>query len=226
MDLNKLPANDLAKLCCDAGNLAAWNEFVRRFQRPIALAVQRKARKWGGAAPEVVDDLVQDIFMRLCADQCKVLKKFAPKGEDSIVGYLVVVARNVAHDHFRATMAQRAGGDTRLLVTDDGDLDFIPTQPRPTHGPDWSLRLGEIDSALKSLMPEPVTERDYNIFWMYFQQGFTASEIGAISAYRLTVKGVEASIHRTKELLKKIFQDPEPLPKGFPRNPAIDKENG
>jgi RNA polymerase sigma-70 factor (ECF subfamily) len=205
MDLNKLPANDLAKLCCDAGNLAAWNEFVRRFQQPIALAVKRKARKWGGVSPEVVDDLVQDIFMRLCADRCKVLKNFVPKGPDSIIGYLVVVARNVAHDHFRAGMAQRAGGEARHLVTEDGDLDFIPAPPHRAHNADWSLRIGEIDSALKALMPEPVTERDYTIFWMYFQEGFTASEIGGIGSFRLSIKGVEASIHRTKELLRKTF---------------------
>jgi hypothetical protein len=75
-------------------------------------------------------------------------------------------------------------------------------------------------------MPEPVTERDYTIFWMYFQQGFTASEIGGIGAFRLTVKGVEASIHRTKELLKNIFQNPGNMQKGFPSDPAINKENG
>ena len=115
MDLSTLPGNDLAKLCCDAGNLAAWNEFVCRYQKPIALAVRRKARKFGVLSPEVVDDLVQDIFLRLCADNCNILKKFVSKEPDSIIGYLVVVARNVAHDHFRATLAQRAGGDVRHI---------------------------------------------------------------------------------------------------------------
>jgi len=205
MDLGQLPANDLARLCCDAGNLAAWNEFVRRFQKPIALAVKRKARKWGGTSPEVVDDLVQDIFLRLCADNCKVLKKFSPKGPDSIIGYLTVVARNVAHDHFRAGMAQKSGGDFFHIDAEDGDLDFIPESFKPAGGADWKLRMGEIDTTLKSLMPEPVTERDYTIFWMYFQQGFTAREIGGISAFRLTIKGVEASIHRSITLLRKIM---------------------
>ncbi len=224
MDLSKLPANELATLCCDAGNLAAWNEFVRRFQKPIALAVRRKARKWGSVSPEVVDDLVQDIFLRLCADDCKVLRKFIPKGDDSIIGYLIVVARNVAHDHFRATMAQRAGGDAHHLETEDGDLDFIPAFPTPTDSADWRIRMGEIDSALKSLMPEPVTERDYSIFWMYFQQGFTAREIGGVEGFRLTVKGVESSILRTVKCLKEYLAV-KVIPKGFSAGSAIDKEN-
>jgi len=205
MDLSQLPGNDLAKLCCDAGNPAAWNEFVRRFQKPIALAVRRKARKFGSVSVEVVDDLVQEIFLRICADNGKILRNFSPKEQDSIVGYLIVVARNVAHDHFRATLAQRVGGDIRHIDTEDGDLDFLPALLHPTQTVDWRLRMGEIDNALRSLMPEPVTERDYTIFLMYFQQGFTAREIGGIQTFRLTMKGVEASIHRSIKLLREKF---------------------
>ena len=205
MDLSTLPGNDLARLCCDAGNLAAWNEFVDRYQKPIALAVRRKAHKFGVLTPEVVDDLVQDIFLRLCADNCAILKKFVPKDPDSIVGYLVVVARNVAHDHFRATLAQRAGGDIRHIDPDDGGLDFIAASDDPNKSVERHLRMREIDSALRSLMPDPVTERDYTIFHMYFQQGFTAREIGGIRSFSLTIKGVEASIHRSVKLLRERF---------------------
>jgi len=205
MDLSTLPGNDLARLCCEAGNLAAWNEFVSRYQKPIALAVQRKARKFGVVAPDVVDDLVQDILLRLCSDNCKILKKFEPKEPDSIIGYLIVVARNVAHDHFRATLAQRVGGDIHHINAEDGDLDFIAASEDSGESAMRNLRMGEIDSALKSLMPDPVTERDYSIFQMYFKQGFTAKEIGGIKAFSLTIKGVEASIHRSVKLLREKF---------------------
>ena len=205
MDLSTLPGNDLAKLCCDAGNLAAWNEFVSRYQQPIALAVRRKARKFGVLSPEVVDDLVQDIFLRLCADNCHILQKFVAKELDSIVGYLVVIARNVAHDHFRATLAQRAGGDVYHIDTEDGNLDFIAASYDASQSVERTLRMGEIDSALQALMPDPVTERDYTIFQMYFKQGFTAREIGDIRAFSLTIKGVEASIYRSVKLLREKF---------------------
>ena len=205
MDLSTLPGNDLAKLCCDAGNLSAWNEFVARYQNPIALAVRRKARKFGILSPEVVDDLVQDIFMRLCADNCNILRKFVPKEPESIVGYLIVVARNVAHDHFRATLAQRVGGDIHHIDAEDGDLDFIAASYDPEQSVERNLRMREIDSALKAFMPDPVTERDYTIFQMYFQQGFTAKEIGGIRTFSLTIKGVEASIHRSVKLLREKF---------------------
>lgn len=205
MDLSTLPGNDLARLCCEAGNLAAWNEFVFRYQKPIALAVQRKARKFGIIAPDVIDDLVQDILLRLCSDNCKILRKFEPKEPDSIIGYLIVVARNVAHDHFRATLAQRVGGDIHHINAEDGDLDFIAASDDPSQSAMRNLRIGEIESALKSLMPDPVTDRDYTIFQMYFKQGFTAKEIGGIQAFSLTIKGVEASIHRSVKLLREKF---------------------
>jgi DNA-directed RNA polymerase specialized sigma subunit len=54
-------------------------------------------------------------------------------------------------------------------------------------------------------MPDPVTERDYTIFQMYFKQGFTAREIGDIRSFSLTIKGVEASIHRSVKLLREKF---------------------
>lgn len=203
MDPRKLPANDLAKLCCDAGNLAAWNEFIHRFQSHIALAVRRKAQKWGGASPEIVEELVQDVFVRLCDDDCKVLRKFEPTKEDSIFGYLIVVARNVAHNYFRARIAQRAGGELAALETEDGNLDFIADRLTLANSAEWPLRRAEIDHVLRSLIPDHMTERDYAIFWMFYEQGYTAREIASIPLFKLGLKGVESSLFRMIKMLRK-----------------------
>lgn len=112
MDMSAISSEELTLLCVDAGEAAAWTEFVRRFQKPIALTVLRISRRWGLAALSTVDDLVQDTYVRLCADRCRLLRDFktGPSGSDSLVALVRVVASNVAHDYFRSKTAQKRGG--------------------------------------------------------------------------------------------------------------------
>jgi RNA polymerase sigma-70 factor, ECF subfamily len=204
MDLSTLPSNDLARLCSDAGTAEAWNEFVRRFQRPIALAVLRTARLWGAASSNLLDDLVQDTFLRLCANSGRLLKNFVPREPDSIVGFLKTIASNVTHDHFRSESSQKHGGRLRRVEHEENDLEFL-TAPVSGNPAEKAIRMQEIDTALQTLMPDPITDRDRTIFWLYYQQGFSAREIADISSIVLGVKGVESSIHRTTRLLREVM---------------------
>jgi RNA polymerase sigma-70 factor (ECF subfamily) len=198
MDPSKLPANQLAKLCCDAGNMDAWAEFQRRFQRIIQLSIYRA----GCLSPETIEDLEQDVALRLVADRCRILRNFQPIKEDSIFGFLATIAQNATRDYLRGTNAQKVPNPRNRLEMEDGDLSFIVSPASQTNSAEWHVLMDQIDRSLKSLMPEPITPRDYNIFWMFFRAGLTANEICRIPAIGLTIKGVEASIHRTKERLK------------------------
>jgi len=205
MDPSLLPSNDLARLCSDAGNIESWNEFVKRFQRPVALAVLRTARLWGSRSTDLLDDLVQETFLRLCADDCRLLKGFVPREHDSIVGFVKVIASNVTHDHFRSENSQKHGGLLHRFEHPENDLEFLPSMPGPANDAERLLRMQEIDRCLQSLMPDPITDRDRTIFWLYFQQGFSAREIAALPGISISVKGVESSIHRSTQLLREIM---------------------
>jgi RNA polymerase sigma-70 factor (ECF subfamily) len=205
MDLSSLPSNGLARLCSDAGSDDAWQEFVRRFQRPVALSVMRTARLWGSRSTDLLDDLVQETFLRLCADNCRLLKSFVPRDHDSIVGFLKVIASNATHDHFRSQNSQKHGGQLHRFEQGENDLEFLISVPGPATDPERILRMQEIDKALQALMPDPVTDRDRTIFWLYFQQGFSAREIAGLPAIHISVKGVESSIHRSTQLLREAM---------------------
>jgi RNA polymerase sigma-70 factor, ECF subfamily len=206
MEWSSVSANDLARACSESGTEEAWQEFVRRFQRPIALAVLRTARCWGSQSSAVVDDLVQETFLRLCADDCRLLKSFVPRGPESIFGYLRVIAANIAHDKLRADRTLKRGGSLSVHEHEPHDLDSVFVNPGATEAIEKSLSLREIDQILVSFVPEVLTERDRTIFWLYFQQGFSAREIGAITTIGLTVKGVESSIHRTTLQVRSALQ--------------------
>jgi RNA polymerase sigma-70 factor (ECF subfamily) len=208
MELSSVSANQLASICSQSGGEDAWREFVRRFQRPIALAVLRTARCWGVYSSSIADDLVQETFLRLCADDCRLLRNFVPREPDSIIGYLKVLAANVAHDKLRNEKALKRGGSFHRQEAEPADLDALVPASGGSEAVDRSIRRDEIDRTLRSFIPDRLTDRDRTIFWLYFEQGFSAREIGQIASIGLTVKGVESSIHRSTQQIREALARP------------------
>lgn len=227
MALGSVSANELVERCLTSGTPEEWNEFVRRFQRPIALTVMRTARMWGIVSSARIEDLVQEVLLKLCINDHRLLRNFAPREPDSIIGYLKTVSANVTRDHLRSEQAQKRGGGL-LIAVDDPEI--VEGRSRNSHEKsdiEAALQLREIEDALRSLIPSVITERDRTIFCLYFRQGFSARDIGEIKSLGLTVKGVESSIHRTtRELRTRLGQilPPEVHAKGFHGGIPLIKE--
>jgi RNA polymerase sigma-70 factor (ECF subfamily) len=227
MELSSVSANELASICSQTGDEDAWREFVCRFQRPIALAVLRTARCWNVHSPAIVDDLVQETFLRLCVDDRRLLRNFVPREPDSIVGYLKVLAANVTHDRLRNEKALKRGGSLHRQETEPADLDAFVPSSGGFEAVDRAIRRNEIDQVLRSFIPDRLTDRDRSIFWLYFEQGFSAREIGQIASIGLTVKGVESSIHRSTQQVREALARPSATtgdPEGISRPLTIYKE--
>jgi RNA polymerase sigma-70 factor (ECF subfamily) len=225
MEPASVSANGLARLCSESGDEGAWREFVRRFQRPIALAVLRTARSWDVHSSAIVDDLVQETFLRLCADDCRLLRNFVPREPDSIIAYLKVLAANVTHDRLRNEKALKRGGAFRQQFEQEHEngastLDSLFANSAAADDLDSSLRRSEIDRLLQSLIPDRITARDRTIFWLYFEEGFSAREISEIAALELSIKGVESSIHRTTQHVREAFAQ-QPLGRPPARSPSM-----
>jgi RNA polymerase sigma-70 factor (ECF subfamily) len=228
MDYRSASVDELARICSDAGSRDAWNEFVRRLQRPIALVVLRTARMWGVTSTALLDDLVQETFLRLCAHECRLLKNFVPREPDSVIGYVKVIAANVTRDHLRSETSQKRGGHQNLVESERESHDFEFAAPGQTEVADKALQMQEIDRTIQSFVPHTLTERDRTIFWLYFEQGFSARDISAITSIGLSVKGVESSIHRTTKQVREVLLplSDDAKAKGFSGLPTIIKENG
>ena len=109
MSFAKLSPEALIELCFH-GDVAAWEEFMSRYHRLIAGVVFRTAQKWGEASHVTIDDLIQDTYLKLCADDYRLLRAYDPKHPDAIFGYLKVVTANVVHDRFKALRSEKRGG--------------------------------------------------------------------------------------------------------------------
>src|ERR1700686_3646400 len=101
MSYTSLSAEELVRACAESGNAEAWEEFVRRFRLVIGAAVRRIAYRYGKPNDAMVDDLIQDTYLKVCSDRCRMLRDLKPQHPDAFFGMLKVTAANVARDHFR-----------------------------------------------------------------------------------------------------------------------------
>lgn len=193
---------ELILACAQANDGAAWNEFVARFHRPIALSILRTAYQWGAVAQQSVDDLVQETYLKLCTNQCRLLRDFAGQHPEAIVPYIKTVAANVARDHFKALHSQKRGAGEAAQSLDDCEPEAGSVQAGGQDAMEREVLLGEINHALEACSEGPDRVRDRLIFWLYYQQGMSATAIAALPTIGLTSKGVESAIYRLTRLVR------------------------
>lgn len=201
MDPQKLSSQELVQLCLDSQDKAIWFEFVRRFQPLIAGVVLKSIRRWARPTPSLVDDLVQDTYLKLCANNFRALREFDCRHDHALYGFLKVVASNVVQDHFR-----RSKSPKRFSGRDDEDLESVRATPAAaTHSSDdmdRAILLAEVARCLQSLPADDHLTRDCAIFWLYYRQGLTAKSISQLPGIGLSVKGVESTILRLTRLVR------------------------
>jgi len=107
--LNHLNLYDLLLLCLRSRDELSWTEFIRRSQPVIAGVVVKAVRRWTRPSVSLVDDLVQDTYVKLCANDFRALRRYVCRHDSAIFGFLKVVALNVVQDHFRLSYSQKRG---------------------------------------------------------------------------------------------------------------------
>jgi RNA polymerase sigma-70 factor (ECF subfamily) len=80
------------------GRQEAWRDFVRAHAPVIYAAVRRRLTAAGRA--EDSDDVVQEVFVRLCGRDFALLRRFDP-AKARLTTYLTVIATTTAIDHLR-----------------------------------------------------------------------------------------------------------------------------
>lgn len=79
------------------GDESAWRTFLDRYLPAVRASV---ARTLGEADSGSVEDVVQDVFLRLCRENYRLLRRFDPSRSPE-GAWLVMVARGVAIEHRR-----------------------------------------------------------------------------------------------------------------------------
>src|SRR5262249_43094416 len=158
---------------------AAWEEFVRRFHRLIATVALRVARRWGDPSRQVVDDLIQETYLKLCADDFHILRSFKSQHPDAFYGYLKVVTANLVHDHFKAAHSGKRGSGMLEVAVDS---QITSEAQATTRSSEQGILLGQVDALLSKHAGGRHLVRDRRVFWLYYRVGLTASAIASLPA--------------------------------------------
>jgi len=179
---------DLLQLCLSSDEQEQWREFVRRTQPLIASVIINTVRRWKTPAPSLVDDLIQDTYVKLFANDKKALRAIKNEYENTIFGYLKVIASNIVRDHFR----QPVNKADEIELSDAA----LPPGPQDRERLEFLHKKEQIKGILETLSASETYHRDVAIFWLFYEQGYTAKEISLLPGFGLTVKGVEAVLFR------------------------------
>lgn len=160
----------------------------------IASVIINTLRRWRDPSPALVDDLIQDTYLKLFANDRKYLRGIRNEYENAIFGYLKMVASTTAQDYSRRPENKMA----EVELTDQ----VLPPSTTEADRIEFMQRKAEIEARLNGLSSSSTYARDISIFWLYYEQGYTAKEIAALPNLSLTIKGVEAVLLRLTRYVK------------------------
>ena len=203
MSQPELPLDQLLRLCIQSNQDALWTEFVCRSQPMIAAVVMKALRRWIRPNPSLVDDLVQETYLKLCVNNFKALRQFVCRHENALFGFLKIVASNAVQDHFRGIYSQKRGSGAI-----DTQLESMPVAAainEPIIATERRILMENIDRCLKTYGDSSNCSRDLMIFWLYYERGMTAKAISQLPSIRLSVKGVESTLLRQVRLVRLKF---------------------
>jgi RNA polymerase sigma-70 factor (ECF subfamily) len=194
MAQEEIPIRELLQLCLSTNAEGHWREFFRRIQPLIASVIINTVRRWKNPAPSLVDDLIQDTYIKLFANDKKALRSIKNEHENTIFGYLKVIASNVAKDHFRKP--ENKADEIELSDA------VVPPGPQDRERLEFLHKKEQVQEILETLSSSEIYQRDIAIFWFFYEQGYTAKEISFMPHLELTIKGVEAVIFRLTQYVR------------------------
>jgi RNA polymerase sigma-70 factor (ECF subfamily) len=200
MAQEEIPIRELLQLCLSTDAEEHWRKFVRRTQPLIASVIINTVRRWKQPDPSLVDDLIQETYVKLFANNRKALRSIKNEYENTIFGFLKVVASNVVRDHFR----QPVNKADEIELSDA----VLPLDPDERERLEFLDKKEQVKGILATLSSSDTYDRDAAIFCFFYEQGYTAKEISLLPTVALTVKGVEAVLFRlTRYVREKLGKE-------------------
>jgi RNA polymerase sigma factor (sigma-70 family) len=112
-------AGDVVSPALLNGDGAAWEAFVRRYGGLIVAGVRGVA-----LTRSDIEDLTQEVFVRLCKDNFRLLRSYDPS-RAAMSTWLTIVARSTARDGLR----RRRAPTVPLDVVPEAQLAVHPVEP-------------------------------------------------------------------------------------------------
>src|SRR5262249_51858340 len=201
-EARSLPLEELIRACGTSSDPQYLEELIRRVHPVIASTVLRTTSRFQETSRSIADDLIQETYLRICAERCRLLRAFQFDAPEAIFGYLKTVAFNATIDYFRGRAAAKRGAHASVHAIEtypEGTLPAAETAGPTAESLERQILLDQIARHLCDVRARP---DDRRIFWLYYRHGMTARAIAAIAGIGLTQKGVESTIRRLTYLVR------------------------
>jgi RNA polymerase sigma factor (sigma-70 family) len=163
------------------GEKAAWDAFVRRYGGLVVAAVRGVAMAQGE-----VEDLTQEVFVRLCKDDFRLLRSYDPL-RASLSTWITIVARSTARDGLRRRRA-----------------DTVPIEAVP----EAQLAIPPVEPVEKLKLPEALlSPRQREILAMLYDREMDVTEIAR--ALGIDPQTVRSAHHKAMVKLRAHFRSSE-----------------
>ncbi len=160
------------------GEKEAWRRFVRRYAGLVVAAVRGVAREAGE-----VEDLTQEVFLRLCKDDFRLLRGYDP-ARAGLSTWITIVARSTARD----AMRRYRPVSVPIEAVPEGRLAIDPIEPVP-----------------KLKLPEALlSPRQRQILTMLYDRDMEVSEVAA--ALGIDPQTVRSAHHKAMIKLRAHFR--------------------
>jgi RNA polymerase sigma-70 factor (ECF subfamily) len=171
-------ANEALPAALLNGDPTAWEDFIRRYGGLIVAAVRGLA-----PSPGEVEDLTQDVFVRLCKDDFRLLRSYDP-ARAGISTWLTIVARSTARDALRRRRA-----------------DSIPIETVP----EARLAVDPVEPPVRLKLPEALlSPRQREILTMLYDREMDVAEVAR--ALRIDAQTVRSTHHKAMLKLRAYFK--------------------
>ncbi len=167
-----------------AGDKVAWNRFVTRFAPVIFAAVRRKLVPAGRS--EDAEDVAQDVFIRLCARDFRLVRNYDP-GRAKLSTWLTVIAHSAAIDHLRRQKARAQ------------PLDSVPERHLAVDPPPDPVKV--------NIPPGLLSPRQALVLEMLYRREMEVAE--AAQVLGVNPQTVRSTHHKALIKLRAHFREPE-----------------
>ena len=159
------------------GERGAWDSFVRRYAGLIVAAVRGIARDTGE-----IEDLTQEVFLRMCKEDFRLLRSFDPT-RAGLSTWITIVARSTARDAMRR---------------------YRPVSVPIDAVPEGRLAIDPVEPVRKLKLPETLlSPRQREILTMLYDREMEVSEVAA--ALGVDPQTVRSAHHKAMVKLRAHF---------------------
>ncbi|MEW6736620.1 MAG: hypothetical protein AB1489_35350, partial [Acidobacteriota bacterium] len=114
--LEKLSYVNLVAICSQSPTQPVWDEFYKRFDRWIHKYVRKALRGKTknnncNQNGEIVAEIVQDVYLKLLADERKALRSFTGTTDNAFLAYLSVICTNTVYESHRRQVANKRSAE-------------------------------------------------------------------------------------------------------------------